>query len=152
FRSILNKTIQNIIKNREILRNNYAGNQHQEDKVQKVNLKSADEKLLQKIMDVINENIDNPALSVEMVANEVGISRVHLHRKTKELTNQSTRDLIRNVRLQQAANLLASKNINISEVAYAVGFSNLATFSSAFKDFYGEPPSNYREMYLKTVG
>lgn len=148
---ILNKTIQNIIKNREILRNNFAGNQQQEDKVHKINIKSADEKLIQKIMDIINENISNPALSVEMLANEIGISRVHLHRKTKELTNQSTRDLIRNIRLQQAANLLSSKNINISEVAYAVGFTNLATFSSAFKEFYGESPSNYMEMHLKTA-
>lgn len=147
---ILNKTIQNIIKNRKILRNNFAGNQHQVDKVQKVDIKSADEKLLQKIMEIVNENINNPALSVEVLANEIGISRVHLHRKTKELTNQSTRDLIRNIRLQQAANLLSSKNINISEVAYAVGFSNLATFSSAFKEFYGESPSNYKDMHMRT--
>lgn len=146
---ILDKTIQNIIRNREILRNSFTGNQQQEDKVQKVQLKSSDEKLMEKIMDIINENLSNPALSVEMLANEIGISRVHLHRKTKELTNQSTRDFIRNIRLQQAANLLATKNISISEVAYAVGFTNLATFSSAFKEFYGETPSNYMEMHLK---
>lgn len=146
---ILNKTIQNILKNREILRNNFAGNQQQEDKVQKVNIKSSDEKLMNKIMDTINENLSNPSFSVEMLAQEIGISRVHLHRKTKELTNQSTRDFIRNIRLQQAANLFSSKNLNISEVAYAVGFTNLATFSSAFKEFYGETPSNYMEMHLK---
>ena len=147
---ILNKTIQNIIKNREILRKSFTGNQQQEDKVQKVNIKSSDEKLMEKIMDIINENLSNPALSVEMLANEIGISRVHLHRKTKELTNQSTRDFIRNIRLQQAANLLSTKNISISEVAYAVGFTNLATFSSAFKEFYGESPSNYMEMHLNS--
>lgn len=100
-------------------------------------------------MDIINENLSNPSLSVEMLANEIGISRVHLHRKTKELTNQSTRDFIRNIRLQQAANLLATKNINISEVAYAVGFTNLATFSNSFKEFYGETPTNFMETHLK---
>ena len=115
-------------------------------------MKSADEKLMTKIMDFINENLSNPALNVEMLANEIGISRVHLHRKTKELTNQSSRDLIRNIRLQQAANLLSSKNLNISEVAYAVGYNNLATFSTAFKDFYGESPSVYMETHLKTAG
>ena len=146
---ILRKTIQNIIKNREILRSNFTGKQQQEDKVQKVYVKSSDEKLMEKIMDVINENLSNPALSVEMLANEIGISRVHLHRKTRELTNQSTRDFIRNIRLQQAANLLATKNINISEVAYAVGYTSLATFSSTFKEFYGETPSNYMENHLK---
>ncbi len=68
-------------------------------------------------METINTNIDNPALNVEMLSREVGISRVHLHRKLKELTNQTTRDLIRNIRLQQAAKLLSEKQLNISEVA-----------------------------------
>ena len=148
---ILDKTIQNIIKNREILRNNFTGNQQQKDRVKEVKLKSADEKLMTKIMDVINENISNPTLSVEMLAQEIGISRVHLHRKTKELTNQSSRDLIKNIRLQQAANLLSSKNLSVSEVAYAVGFTNIATFSSAFKEFYGESPSSYMATHLTTV-
>ncbi len=148
---ILSKTVKNIIRTREMLRNNFSGNQQQTDKIKKVSMKSADEKLMQKIMDIINNNIGNSSFNVEMLAAEIGISRVHLHRKTKELTNQSTRDLIRNIRLQQAANLLASKNLNISEVAFAVGFTNLATFSTAFKDFFGESPTNYMEMQLKQL-
>ena len=149
---ILLTTIQNLIRNREMLRNNFCGNQQQEDKVQKVMVKSSDEKLLEKIMAIISKNIENSSLSVEMLAREVGMSRVHLHRKTKELTNQSTRDLIRNTRLQQAANLLSNKNINISEVAFAVGFSSLATFSTAFREFYGVPPSTYMENKLNSAG
>lgn len=149
---ILLTTIHNLIRNREMLRNNFCGNQQQEDKVQKVMVKSSDEKLLEKIMAIISKNIENPSLSVERLAREVGMSRVHLHRKTKELTNQSTRDLIRNTRLQQAANLLSDKNINISEVAFAVGFSSLATFSTAFREFYGVPPSTYMENKLKSAG
>ena len=145
---ILKKTVQNIIRNREMLRNNFNGNQHQSDKVQKVALKSADEKLLNKLYTIINQNMDNPALSVEMISSEIGISRVHLHRKLKELTNQSTRDFIRNIRLQQAANLLSSKHLNISEVAFAVGFTNLATFSTAFKELYGVSPTAYMESHL----
>ncbi|RDV17188.1 hybrid sensor histidine kinase/response regulator [Pontibacter diazotrophicus] len=145
---ILRKTVQNIIRNREMLRNNFSGNQHHSDKVQKVALKSADEKLLAKLLDVINQNIANPALSVEMLASEAGISRVHLHRKMKELTNQTTRDFIRNIRLQQAAGLLSSKHINISEVAFAVGFTSLASFSTAFKELHGVPPTTYMETHL----
>lgn len=148
---ILNKTIQNIIRNREMLRNNFSGNQLQKDKVKKITLKSSNEKLMQKIIDIVNKNIKKPAFNVEMLASEIGISRVHLHRKTKELTNQSTRDLIRNIRLQQAANLLSSKNLNISEVAFAVGFTSLATFSNSFKEFYGVSPTIYMENHLKTI-
>jgi YesN/AraC family two-component response regulator len=142
---IVRKTVQSIIRNREILRNNYTGNQLQHDKIRDIEIKSPDEKLLGKIMDTINGNISNQRLSVEMLAHEIGISRVHLHRKMKELTSQSTRDLIRNIRLQQAAKLLAEKHLNISEVAFAVGFTNVAHFSTAFKEFYGVSPMAYMD-------
>ena len=52
---------------------------------------------------MVNEHLDDPALNVEMLASEVGLSRVHVHRKLKELTNLSARDFIKNIRLQQAA-------------------------------------------------
>ncbi|RNI26835.1 hybrid sensor histidine kinase/response regulator [Rufibacter latericius] len=146
---ILKTTVHNIIRNRMMLRNNFSGNQYQNDKVQKVTMKSADEKLLTKLIAIINQNIDNPALNIEMITREIGISRVHLHRKMKELTNQSTSDFIRNVRLQQAADLLSSKRLNISEVAFAVGFTNLTSFSTAFKELYGVPPTTYMEAYTK---
>lgn len=146
---ILKETVNNIIHNREILRNTYKGNQQQEDKVRKIQLKSADEKLMEKVMKVINDHISNPDLSVEMITDIVGISRVHLHRKLKELTNQTTRDFIRNIRLKQAADLLRDKNLTISEVAEATGFTNLGHFSSAFKDLYGVPPRVYMEEHQK---
>ena len=83
-----------------------------------------------------------------MIASEIGISRVHLHRKLKELTSQTTRDFIRNIRLQQAAELFSCKRISIAEVAYAVGFTNLTHFSKAFKELYGMSPSAYIETRL----
>lgn len=105
---ILRKTAINLIKSREVLRNSFSGSQMQEQKLKKLKVQSPDDRLLNKVMKVINDNLGNPDLNVEMIATEVGISRVHLHRKLKELTNQSTRDLIRNVRLKQAASLLAN--------------------------------------------
>ena len=101
------------------------------------------------IMRVINENLSNPNLTVEMITTEVGISRVHLHRKLKELTNQTTRDFIRNIRLKQAAELLSKKRYTIAEVADLTGFTNPNNFSTAFKDLYGMPPSMYMEQHLK---
>ena len=79
-------------------------------------------------MKVINENLSEPTLNVEMLANSVGLSRVHLHRKLKELTNLSSRDFIRNIRMQQAAKLLKEKKLTISEVAYAVGYIYIDEF------------------------
>lgn len=120
------------------------------EKIENLQLKSPDEKLLERVMSVINKNIDNPELSVEFVSDEVGISRAHLHRKLKELTNQTPRDFIRNIRLKQAANLLSSGNQNVTEVMYAVGFQNPASFSTMFKNFYGVSPKEYtRERHKK---
>lgn len=146
---ILKKTALNLIRTRELLKNNYSGNQAQEDKIKEITMESADEKLIHKIMNFINANLNNPSLNVEMIASEIGISRVHLHRKLKELTNQSSRDLIRNIRLKQAGKLLASKHTNISEVAYLVGFSNVSKFSTCFRQFYGVSPKTYMEENLK---
>lgn len=143
---VLRSTVQNILKNRMILKNKYQGSQSQENNVKKLEISSPDDRLMQRVMKVINANISNPDLSVEMIANTVGISRVHLHRKLKEITNQSTRDFIRNVRLQQAATLLSEKRHCIVEVATIVGFSNAAYFSTAFKDLYGMTPSEYMEQ------
>lgn len=142
---IVRKTAMNLIKSREMLRNSFSGNQIQTDKLQKLNVQSPDEKLLERVMKIINANLSNPDLNVEMISNNAGISRVHLHRKLKELTNQSTRDLIRNVRLQQAASLLKDKRQNITEVALLTGFTNIAYFSTAFKELYGVTPSAYME-------
>lgn len=98
---------------------------------------------MQKVLKAINKNLNNPDLNAEMIAAEVGISRVHLYRKLKELTNQSTRDFIRNIRLKQAEILLKSeKNYNMSEIAQLVGFNNTTYFSNAFKELYGVSPAN----------
>lgn len=140
---IVRRTIQNLIKSRELLRNCFAGNQEQEIVKPSIEIQSTNNKLLDRIMNVINRNLSNPELNVEMITKEVGISRVHLHRKLKELTNQSTRDLIRNVRLKHAAYLLENSNYNISEITDFVGFSSLTLFSRSFKELYGVTPSEY---------
>lgn len=107
---------------------------------------------MQKVLKAINKNLNNPDLNAEMIAAEVGISRVHLYRKLKELTNQSTRDFIRNIRLKQAEILLKSeKNYNMSEIAQLVGFNNTTYFSNAFKELYGVSPSKYMELFVVTI-
>ena len=106
-------------------------------------------KELDRVMKMINDNIGNPDLNVEMIAQEVGISRVHLHRKLKELTNQAPRELIKKLRLKQAAALLADKHRNITEVAIMTGFTSTTYFSTSFKELFGISPSAYMERYQK---
>lgn len=140
---ILRRTIINLIHTHHMLRLKYARNDQLEQQVDEVRMKSPDEKLLERIMNVINKNISNSNLSVDGIADEVGISRVHLHRKMKELTGQTPHDFIRNIRLKRAANLLANQNMNITEVMFACGFNNAASFSTIFKKFYGMSPREY---------
>ena len=140
---VLRSTISNLLNNRRMLKNKYSGAQEQKEKVKELSVKSSDEALMEKIMDIINKYMSEPTLNVEMLAHEVGLSRVHLHRKLKELTNLSTRDFIKNIRMQQAAKLLKEKKLSISEVAYAVGFNNLSHFSSTFKEIFGMSPKEY---------
>ncbi len=143
---ILKGTISNLIANRKILKTKFSGAQLQEDKIEKLSMKSSDEILLEKVMRIINESLTNPSLNVEMLASNVGMSRVHMHRKLKELTNLSARDFIKSIRLKQAATLLKKKNISISEVAYATGFTNLSYFSNTFRECYGMTPKEFREQ------
>ncbi len=140
---ILRRTIINLIHANHMLRLKYGRNDQLEQKVDDLQIKTPDDKLLERIMAVINKNISNSDLSVDAIADEVGISRVHLHRKMKELTGQTPHDFIRNIRLKQAANLLAGQNVNITEVMYACGFNNAASFSTIFKKFYGMSPREY---------
>ena len=60
----------------------------------------------------------------------------------------STRDFIKNIRMQQASELLKEKKLTISEVAYAVGYNSLSHFSSSFKDTYGVTPTEYMQSNL----
>lgn len=145
---ILRHTVKNLIRNREQLRNIYSNSQQTgEKKMEKIEAQSPDDRLMERIMRVINTHIGNPDLTVELIASEVGMSRVHLHRKLKELTNQTTRDFIRNIRMKQAATLLSEKRHAVSEVANLVGYTNMGNFSTAFKELYGMSPSTYREQH-----
>lgn len=146
---ILRRTILNLLSVRRTLRNKFTGKESQEDKVESVEVKSPDDLLMERIMEVINENISDSDLSVDSIAQKVGISRVHLHRKMKELTNQTPHSFIRNIRLKQAAKLLKDTKHNVTEVMYACGFCNAASFSTMFKNLYGCSPREYMNQALE---
>ena len=141
----LHVTIDNLVDNVRRLRGKFSGAQEQEDKVEHVKVKGNNDTLMEKIMKCVNENLSNPDFDVEMMTKEVGISRAQLHRKMKEMTGISTSEFIRNLRLEQAARLIREKKINITQVAYSVGFNNQAHFSTVFKKHFGVTPTEYAE-------
>lgn len=146
---ILRRTIINLLTMRRTLKNKFTGKESQEEKVEQRKIQTPDDALMQRVMEVINENIGDSDLSVDMIAQKVGISRVHLHRKMKELTNQTPHSFIRNIRLQQAAKLLKDGKQSITDVMYICGFSNSASFSTMFKNLYGCSPREYMQNAIK---
>ena len=145
---MLKKIAENLIENRKKLLERQAELQSIQN-IADIELNSHDEMLLQKVMTIVKENISDSTLNVETLSDGIGISRVHMHRKLKELTNQSARDFIKGIRMKQAAYLLANKKVNVSEIAYAVGFSNPSHFSTTFKSYYGISPKEYAENRLE---
>jgi len=143
---LMKKRIASIIGNRERLEQKKVDNEEYKTLIKPVVLKSNDQVLLEKIMKIVNENISNSELNVEMLAVGVGMSRVHMHRKLKELTDMSARDFIKSIRMKQAAELLSSQKIGISELTYALGFSNLSHFSKSFHEYYGMSPRDYAHL------
>ena len=149
----LHVVINNLISKNLRLKGKFSGVQQQKDKVEEKQVKGNDEALMERIMNVVNQHLDDSDFNVEMLTKEVGISRAQLHRKMKEMTGLPVSEFIRNIRLEQAVRLLEEQKINVTQVAYAVGFSNLAHFSTVFRKQFGVSPSEYVEQKApKTEG
>ncbi len=112
-------------------------------------LTDKDQQLINQLMEVIENTIDDPNLSVNKLCTKVGLSRAQFYRKLLAITNQKPTEFIRTIRLKKAAELLVNNFGTISEVAYSVGFSNLSYFSESFKKEYGISPHKYRNKYHK---
>lgn len=109
---------------------------------------SRDNVFLQKIVEVIEERITDPKLSVEELSREMAMSRSSLHKKLKSLTGQVPNEFIRIVRLKEAAKLLLQNQYNISEVGYMVGFNSHSYFSKCFVQQFKVTPSEFLEKHV----
>lgn len=106
---------------------------------------SMDDVFMRKFMALIEESYPDSDFSIEKASDMLGLSRVHLYRKVKELTGVTPTDFLRNYRLKRAAALLREKGRNVNEVAYATGFSSPPYFSKCFKAAYTVTPTEYQE-------
>lgn len=121
----------------------YINRSHELPMALTIELKGNDKALMEKMMDFITIHFDDSDLSVEMIADGIGISRAQLQRRVKEITGSSVGTLVRELRLKQAAELLRQGDVNIAQVCYSVGFNAPNVFSTAFKKYYGVSPKEY---------
>jgi len=113
-------------------------------------INSEKDKFLQKVLNYVHDNIDNPQLSVEALSAHTSMSRASLYNKLLELTGMSPVDFIRSVKLEKAANLLEKSDKSISEIAYETGFANPNYFTKVFKAKYQMTPSEYIQLQKST--
>ncbi|MDE6186875.1 MAG: helix-turn-helix domain-containing protein, partial [Duncaniella sp.] len=141
----LQAMVDNLIDNRLRMKGKFSCTQQQDGKIETPDLKGNDKVLIDKIVSEIDSHLDDPNLNVEKLCQEVGLSRAHLNRKMKELFGLTPSEFIRNVRLRKACELLRQPDVDISQIAYSVGFSSQPHFSTAFKRFTGISPTEYRQ-------
>lgn len=135
--------IKGLIKNRELLKERF----QQDVPVDASSMpvpKQLDRKFIQEFMAVVEANVSNASLSANDIATNLGMSRVQVYRKVKALLGNSVNDYVVNVRMKKAKQLLTQGELNISEIAYEVGYSSPAYFSTAFKNHFHQSPSDFK--------
>lgn len=114
--------------------------------IQNIGMNKADEEFIQKIIDIIEENITDSNFSVERLAENVFMSRSNLHRKIKALTELTSIDFIRLIRLKKAAELIQSGKYRIGEVCYLVGINSPSYFIKLFQKQFGMTPKEFAKQ------
>lgn len=141
---LLTAKVEAMIKERQILKTHYAKQFTLLKEHNEVN-NSLDEEFIQKIYQLLDDNISNIDFDINELSKEMNMSRSSFYRKLKSLTELSPSEFIRNFRLEMAAKLLANASLSVSDVYVAVGFNSIAYFSSSFKSYFGVSPSEYSD-------
>jgi len=133
--------INNMVESRKSLQERY-----KKDVIFKpkdIAITSSDEIFLNKVKKVLDKHLNNPDFNPELFSNEMGLSRMQLHRKLMAFTGLNTSAFIRSQRLIQAIQILKTSNHTVNEVAYMVGFNTPSYFIKCFKETYGKTPLDY---------
>lgn len=147
-RDLLLVRITNLIESRNKLREHFKSRFLMDS--EHTFVESNIEKFISKAITTVENNISNPNYNVEQFSNDIGISQIQLYRKLTSVVGQSPAEFMRVIRLKHAAKILEEsieKDINISEIAYALGFSNNSHFSQLFKKQYGVSPTDYAKKF-----
>lgn len=129
--------INNLIAIRESLKQKYSQILSEDNNEQSETI----DPFIDKLTNLILSNLSDDSFGIESACEALGVSRTQLHRKLKALTGLSTSIFIREIRLKEGFNLLKNTNMNVSEVAYSVGFNDPFYFSKLFTQKYGKAPS-----------
>lgn len=144
---LLQTRVRNLLLLREQLRAKYHQLVTLQPQVQE--LDHPDEKFLNQLMTTLETHLNDAEFNVTRLVSEMGMSRPVLFRKVKMLTGLSVIDLIRTTRLKKAELLLKQRKASVSEIAFAVGFSDPKYFSRAFRAQFGVTPTEYSHQAIE---
>ncbi len=133
--------VETILNNRELLKRRF--NQESIINPESIAKTPTDQKCISKVIGIVKKNLNNSELSIEYIAQEYGVSRTYLNRKIKAITGETSTQFIRNIRLKYAAKLILQKSMTVSEVAWAVGYNDVNSFRTRFKEMFGVLPTAY---------
>lgn len=143
--AVLLSRIKNLIENRKQLQELYKsttlGSIVDDNSLKQIG--NVDKSFIVRLNDIILKRMSESDLSVDDIGQEIGLSRVQLYRKAKSITGQSPNELLRIARLKKASELLSGSDMNVSEVAFSVGFSSSSYFAKCYKDYFGEAPTEF---------
>lgn len=140
---ILIHRVKNILETREKLKDVYG--KHFSPEALGLDLKNSKDIFVQNFFQIIEQNISNPDLNIDFICKEIGVSRSNLYKKLKTVSQLSPIELIKNKRLEVAAQLLTETDHSIFDIAIQTGFNSQAYFSKCFRTVYNCSPSEYIE-------
>lgn len=144
---MLKTRIHNILEARQTLKKRYI--EANDANLSQLATNSLDEQFIERVVNCIAAHMENQNFNIEILIEEIGISRSQLARKIESITGQNTSSFIRTVRLNKASQLLCTNQHTIKEVAYLVGFNSPAYFSKTFKELYNQTPNEFIESQMK---
>lgn len=137
--------IKNLIETRKQLQEKFSQNVNLNNKT--IIKNSTDQKFMEKIIGLVERNIENPNIDIEQFTQEAGMSRTQLYKKIKAITGQTVFEFNYTIRLKKAADILLNENVSVTEVAARVGYSNLSVFTRSFTRQFKINPSKYSQIY-----
>lgn len=141
---MLMEILRNRLKNRESTKKRYL-NAGLVPAPEESTFSQADETFLLKLNHIIVENLDNSSLDVPFICKEIGMSRASLYNKLKAITTMGANDYVNKFRMEKAASLIIATELTVTEIAEKVGFTTPRYFSTAFKQYTGDTPTQYKE-------
>jgi ligand-binding sensor domain-containing protein/signal transduction histidine kinase/DNA-binding response OmpR family regulator len=147
--SLLTLSIRNIFDQRQKLKERYLKYHHIE--ARELVHSSKDKEFMDKLLNTIDAQLDNPELNIDDICSAVNMSRTKLYHKIKQLSGQSPNEFIRSVRLKKAVEMLIHEDVSLTEVQFRIGMQNQSYFSKAFKKEFGKSPTLFMQDMVSNL-